>query len=184
MEVLGARDAFDVVIIGGGIAGNAVAATLARAGKGVLVLERTTVYRDRVLGEYFQPWGVAELRILGLFDTLVQAGGVVITRNVPYDETEQPAESEAAAVWFDKVLPDVPGGLSVGHPTTCEALAEAARAAGATILHGVARIELQLGSTPTVRYVLDSAERTACCRLMVGADGRESEIGSASCREG
>src|SRR5262245_21848928 len=170
------RDAFDVVIIGGGIAGNAVAATVARAGKKVLVLERSTVYRDRVLGEYFQPWGVAELRTLRLLDTLVQAGGVVIPGHVPYDETEQPAESEAAAVRFDKVIPDVPGGLSVGHPTTCEALAAAARVAGATVLRGVERIELQLGSTPTVRYVLDSAERTARCRLMVGADGRESAV--------
>jgi 2-polyprenyl-6-methoxyphenol hydroxylase-like FAD-dependent oxidoreductase len=110
------RDAFDVVIIGGGIAGNALAAVLARSGKSVLVLERATVYRDRVLGEYFQPWGVAELRTLGLFDMLTRAGGAVITRVVPYDETEEPAASEAAAVAFDKMIPGVPGGLSIAHP--------------------------------------------------------------------
>jgi flavin-dependent dehydrogenase len=45
------REAFEVIIIGGGIAGNALAAVLARAGKAVLVLERSTVYRDRVRGE-------------------------------------------------------------------------------------------------------------------------------------
>jgi 2-polyprenyl-6-methoxyphenol hydroxylase-like FAD-dependent oxidoreductase len=170
------RELFDVVVIGGGIAGNALAAVLARAGKSVLVLERSTVYRDRVLGEYFQPWGVAELRTLGLFDTLVQAGGVVITRHVPYDETEEPAESEAAVARFDKVIPDVPGGLSIGHPTTCEALACAAASAGARVVRGVERIELQLGGAPVVRYVRDAAERAARCRLLVGADGRESAV--------
>jgi 2-polyprenyl-6-methoxyphenol hydroxylase-like FAD-dependent oxidoreductase len=170
------RDAFDVVIIGGGIAGNAVAATLARAGKSVLVLERSTVYRDRVLGEYFQPWGVAELRTLGFFDMLTRAGGAVITRVVPYDETEEPAASEAAAVAFDKLLAGVPGGLSIAHPVTCEALAGAAVAAGARLLHGVERIELQLGRAPTVRYLADGAERMARCRLIVGADGRNSSV--------
>jgi len=82
---------FDVVIIGGGIAGNALAAVLARAGKSVLVLERSTVYRDRVRGEFFHAWGVAELLTLHLFETLMRAGGAVITRSVPYDETEEPA---------------------------------------------------------------------------------------------
>ncbi len=46
------RQAFDVVIVGGGIAGNALATMLARAGTAVLVLERSAVYRDRVRGEF------------------------------------------------------------------------------------------------------------------------------------
>src|SRR4029450_6571339 len=64
------RESFEVVVIGGGIAGNALATVLARAGKAVLVLERSTVYRDRVRGELFQPWGVAEARRLGLHEVL------------------------------------------------------------------------------------------------------------------
>jgi 2-polyprenyl-6-methoxyphenol hydroxylase-like FAD-dependent oxidoreductase len=171
-----ARDMVDLVIIGGGIAGNALAAVFARSGKSVLVLERATVYRDRVLGEYFQPWGVAELRTLGLFEMLTRAGGAVITRVVPYDETEEPAASEAAAVAFDKMIPGVPGGLSIAHPVTCEALAAAAVAAGARLVRGVERIELQREGAPTVRYLADGAERTARCRLIVGADGRNSSV--------
>ena len=51
------QETFEAVIIGGGIAGNALAAVLARAGRAVLVLERSTVYRDKVRGEIFHAWG-------------------------------------------------------------------------------------------------------------------------------
>ena len=51
---------YDVVIAGAGIGGSALATVLARAGLGVLVLEKETEYRDRVRGEWMAPWGVAE----------------------------------------------------------------------------------------------------------------------------
>ena len=50
----------DVVIVGGGIAGSALALVLARRGLEVTVLEQQTEYRDRVRGEVLVPWGVAE----------------------------------------------------------------------------------------------------------------------------
>ena len=164
------REASEGVIIGGGIAGNARAPVLARAGRGVLVLERSTVYRDRVRGELFQPWGVAEARRLGLDQVLMDAGGVHHTRFVPYDETVEPAE--AAPAPLDKILPDVPGSLGVGHPPTCEALGAAAAAAGARVLRGVTAVDVDLGSAPTVRYALNGVEHTATCRVVIGADGR------------
>jgi flavin-dependent dehydrogenase len=41
----------DVVIVGGGIAGSALATVLARGGHEVVLLERQSVYRDKVRGE-------------------------------------------------------------------------------------------------------------------------------------
>ncbi|MGJ3626820.1 SDR family NAD(P)-dependent oxidoreductase [Sphingomonas sp. MMS24-JH45] len=66
---------YDLIVVGGGIGGSALAAVMARAGKSVLLLEKSTAYEDRVRGEWIAPWGVAETRRLGLYDTLVAAGG-------------------------------------------------------------------------------------------------------------
>jgi 2-polyprenyl-6-methoxyphenol hydroxylase-like FAD-dependent oxidoreductase len=171
-----ARDVFDLVIIGGGIAGNALAAVMARAGKAVLVLERSTVYRDRVRGEGFHAWGVAEARRLGLQETLLGAGGAYHRRLVPYDETVTPSEAVAASIALDRVLADVPGTLGVGHPQACEALSVAAAASGARILRGVEKATAEAGRVPVVRYSLDGGAHSARCRLVVGADGRESVV--------
>jgi 2-polyprenyl-6-methoxyphenol hydroxylase-like FAD-dependent oxidoreductase len=167
---------FEVIIIGGGIAGNTLAAVLARAGRAVLVLERSSVYRDRVRGELFQPWGVAEARRLRLHEVLMRAGGVHHTRLVPYDETVEPAAAEAAVIALDTILPDVPGTLGVGHPPACEALGAAAMAAGAQVLQGVMVTAVEFGRAPIVRYVRDGVEYAARCRLVIGADGRTSMV--------
>jgi 2-polyprenyl-6-methoxyphenol hydroxylase-like FAD-dependent oxidoreductase len=78
-------DSFDVVIIGGGIAGSALAAQLAKAGKGVLVLEQQLTYKDKVRGETFCPWGVRELVRMGLDDVALAAGGEYASAQPAYD---------------------------------------------------------------------------------------------------
>jgi menaquinone-9 beta-reductase len=62
------KQAFDVIVVGGGLAGSALAGVLAQAGLGVLVVEREAGFRDRIRGELTWPWGVAEARELGLVD--------------------------------------------------------------------------------------------------------------------
>jgi choline dehydrogenase-like flavoprotein len=66
---------FDVITVGGGLAGSTLATELARAGHKVLVLERETRFKDRVRGENMLPWGVAAARRSGLVDDLLAAGG-------------------------------------------------------------------------------------------------------------
>jgi len=166
----------DVVVVGGGIAGSALATVLARHGLDVVVLERQTVYRDRVRGEVLCCWGVAELLRLDLEKALIDAGGHYATRGVPYDEVTDPAHAEAAATPLDRLLPGVPGAMDVGHPQACEGLTQAAAAAGARVLRGVDRLAVELGPRPTVRYHLDGTEHVLRCRLVVGADGRTSTV--------
>ena len=54
----------DVVVVGAGIGGSALATALAGDGLQVRVLEQTVEYEDRVRGESMMPWGVAEARAL------------------------------------------------------------------------------------------------------------------------
>ncbi len=170
------QETFDVIIIGGGIAGSALAAVLARTGRAVLVLERSTVYRDKVRGELFHAWGVAEAQRLGLYEGLIRSGGIHHTRFVPYDEILEPTDAEAASVALDSILPGVPGTLGVGHPSACEGLSTVAAAAGASVRRGVSDVDVQLESVPAVRYRVNGAERLGRCRLVIGADGRESAV--------
>lgn len=120
----------DVVVVGGGIAGSALAAALAGDGYQVLLLERQTVYRDKVRGEVINCWGVVELLELGLEECLLKAGGTYVDRFVGYDETVDPEVAQANAIPLDQMIPGIRGVLDVGHPEACEALATAAAEAG------------------------------------------------------
>ena len=63
---------YDLVTVGGGLAGAALARTMALRGAQVLVIERETRFRDRVRGEGMLPWGVREAKRLELKDLLVE----------------------------------------------------------------------------------------------------------------
>src|SRR5580698_7410656 len=171
---------YDLVIVGGGIGGSALAMVTARAGKSVLLLEASTVYEDRVRGEWIAPWGVAEVQRLGLYDLLMSAGGHHITRHITYDETVAPAVAEASPLPLNIFKPGVPGPLCLRHPVHCQTLFDAAGAAGATALRGVNVIQTIAGEHPQVTYELDGETVEAGARLLVGADGRTSQVREAA----
>ncbi len=165
---------FDVVIVGGGLAGSASASVLARAGLEVLVLERETAFRDRVRGEWLAPWGTLEVDTLGLrgvADSVEKAN--LITRHVGYDECTTPDEAERAVL---DIAAMIPGGgcLGIGHPQFQEAMLANAIREGATVRRGAGAVQVVAGVTPSVSYEIDRDSRTARCRLVIGADGRES----------
>ncbi|KAI9031382.1 squalene epoxidase-domain-containing protein [Hyaloraphidium curvatum] len=57
---------YECIVVGAGIVGAPLAATLARQGRRVLLIERDMREPDRIVGELMQPGGVAALRALGL----------------------------------------------------------------------------------------------------------------------
>lgn len=172
-------DRYDLIIVGGGIGGSALATVMARAGKSVLVLEQSEVFQDKVRGEWIAPWGVVEVKRVGLYDVLMAAGGHHVTRHVSYDESVPPPAAEAQAIPLGGFAPDVPGPLCLRHPVHCQALFDAAKAAGAEALRGVSVLEVHAGDAPRVVYEVGGERREASGRLLVGADGRTSQVREA-----
>jgi 2-polyprenyl-6-methoxyphenol hydroxylase-like FAD-dependent oxidoreductase len=171
----------DVVIVGGGIAGGALAVALARDGLGVTVLEATEEYEDRVRGETMMPWGVAEARELGVEQLMLDAGAHVVPAWVGYHAGTDPAEAEAAPIPVGTMVPGIPGSLNLRHPEACAVLVGAAAATGAEVHRGVRDVEVRLGETPSVRWRQgDDDTGELECRLVVGADGRASVVRRAA----
>ncbi|ELU04561.1 hypothetical protein CAPTEDRAFT_127930, partial [Capitella teleta] len=90
----------EVVIIGSGILGSAMAAVLAKDGRKVTVIERDLKEPDRIVGELLQPGGCIALRKLGLgeclegFDAHTIKGYVIHYEggkrvDIPYPETQE-----------------------------------------------------------------------------------------------
>jgi menaquinone-9 beta-reductase len=164
----------DVVIVGAGIGGSALAKALADDGLSVVVLEQSEAYEDRVRGESMMPWGVAEARTLGVEQVLLDAGAHIAPTWFDYHQPDRRDEIPAGIM-----IPDVPGSLNLRHPEACAALEQAARAAGATVRRGTRDLDLTFGNEPRVRWRDATGEHEVTCRIVVGADGRRSRVRKA-----
>lgn len=171
---------YDLVIVGGGVGGSSLAAVMAAAGRSVLLLEQSEVYQDRVRGEWIAPWGVVEVQRLGLYERLMAAGGHHLTRHITYDESLDPAIAEAGAMPLGMFKEGVPGPLCIRHPLHCQVLFDTAKAAGATALRGVRVTEISLGAEPGVTYEHAGELHAARGKLLIGADGRTSQVREAA----
>lgn len=68
----------DVVIVGAGILGTAIAIAFARRSRSVILLEKSLKEPDRIVGELLQPGGVAALEKLGLRECLEEIDACVV----------------------------------------------------------------------------------------------------------
>jgi 2-polyprenyl-6-methoxyphenol hydroxylase-like FAD-dependent oxidoreductase len=163
--------AFDLVIIGGGIAGCTLGRAMALSGAEVLIVEKELQYRDRIRGEVLLPWGSLEAQNLGIYDILLQS----CARESPYELFFLAGEATPAR-HFPSSTPGKTCVLSFFHPDMQEVLARAATQAGAEILRGATLKAIHRGQQHTLEVLVNGAVRTIAARLIVGADGRESNV--------
>ena len=159
----------DVAIIGGGIAGSALAMALRRQGLDVLLVEREASFRDRVRGEAIHPWGVREVDALGLRLLLQKAGAI----ELPYWTTYRDRVAAEPHAWASDV-PDSPPEISVSHPQLQEVLIEAAGKEGASVLRPATATPSREENGWAIDVSSDGTSATVHARLLVGADGKNS----------
>ena len=167
---------FDLIVIGGGLGGASVAYSLAAASVRVLVLERETVFRDRVRGDMVYPWGVAEARRLGLMDGVLDRVG----HSIPtWRATVKPLPGNDRDV--ASTSPSGETVIAFPHQRLQEALLAAAETAGAEVWRGAAAVGLEPAERPGGPVVVSvrrgrTANERVSGRLVVGADGRGSAV--------
>ncbi|MCD6056912.1 MAG: Salicylate hydroxylase [Thermomicrobiales bacterium] len=159
---------FDVIIVGGGIAGSTLGGVLARAGLGVVVVEKEARFRDRIRGEGTWPWGVAEAHRAGL-ECLLDMAGTVEVRAFKRFESGQPVET----VWERPAPEDIPG-MGFLHPRFQEAAFGWAEAQGATTIRPAKATRFSRNGRPSLSVTVDGGESELSARLIVGADGKLS----------
>lgn len=162
---------YDLVTVGGGLGGAALAGAMAARGAKVLVLERERRFADRVRGEVLLSWGVAELRDLGLYDNILRGGG----HPLPWVELYFLGAQVQRRDLVQTTAQNLPW-LAYYHPTMQEIVLAAAAAAGAEVRRGARVRGVRTGSAPAVSYEDDSGNAEVSARLVVGADGRGSTV--------
>lgn len=166
----------DVVVVGGRLAGCAVAAPLARAGKRVIVIDKMTFPSDQLSTHLLQPAGVSELskmgalpRIMALNPSLVRYTTMVADGVRSRERLRPAADGTDFGVCIPRDQQDV-------------CLVEAAREQGAEIREKCTFEELlwRAGRVSGVRYRDAAGEsHEIACSLVVGADGRRSNVAAA-----
>jgi menaquinone-9 beta-reductase len=162
---------YDLIIVGGGLAGSTLAKVMAESGARVLVLERERQFRDRVRGEGLHPWGVSEAKALNIYDRMMAAGA---------NEARWWARSLGGRPTnrrdFIETTSHRSGELTFSHPVMQSELIRLAEEAGAEIRRGALVRDVRTGSEPEVSVELDGIATRLTARLVVGADGRRSQV--------
>ena len=174
-------DSVDVVVVGGGIGGSSLAAVLAAGGLSVTVLERTTVFPDRVRGEMYVPWGVAIAEELGLLEPLLDAGAEFTTEWVWYDGAFPPEVAEGLGVHVPDAVPGSAGSSTSPTRRRARHSAITPRARAPACCRGVESIDIDLpGDRPCVTWYGESGAGALTADLLIGADGRSSAVRKAA----
>jgi geranylgeranyl reductase family protein len=164
--------AYDVIIVGAGPAGSALAIQLARRGYETLLLEKDRFPRDKVCGDFVSPRGLLFLRELGCLADVEAEGCVRIRKSTVYLNGRKLSEG------YLPHLPDHPAyGYAVPRERLDEIIFRRAQAAGASTVERCRVIDLEhrAGAVRIVANV-DGTTQAFDAHVIVGADGAQSTV--------
>ena len=169
----------DVLIVGGGIAGTALAARLAPLGWSIVLVERSAGVIDTARGDHLQPYTVELLDRWGILQRFMTDG----------------AEKRKGTVWKsvdgEVLLDGAVDGLGIPHPyylyLNHERISEvflsvAAENPGFRLLRP-ASFQTLVSADDAPKAILRGADKqtiTINAGMIVGADGRQSRVRSAA----
>ena len=161
----------EILVVGAGPAGSAVAAALAARGRDVLLVEASAHPRPKACAEYASPRIAEELHLLGLADpawrsdALPLAGMRVIRGDTAVDICYRDAGGPRSAWGLDRVTFDA---ALAAHAVAC-----GARLHERTTFEGVRRGE---GGVTGARLRAADGPIEVSCRVLIGADGARSRV--------
>ena len=175
----------DVVVVGAGPAGAATGILLAEHGLDVVVLERATLPRPKICGEYLSPEAVRLLDRLGVLKTLDAAGPAALAgmRITAPDGTTVVARYRALHTW----QPYRQYAMGVARETLDGALAERLRGLPLDFREDARVTDVLVDGAQVIG--VRGADRGQApleirARVVVGADGRHSVVAQRlGCRE-
>jgi len=164
---------YDVIVAGARVAGSSTAMLLARRGLRVLVLDPARQGSDTLSTHALMRGGVLQLSRWGILDA-VRAAGTPAVRSTTFHYGGNDVRVE--------IKPrDGVDALYAPRRTVLDlALTEAARQAGAEVVHGVSVSDVARDASGRVRGAVvagaDRKPRTVLADLVVGADGLRSDV--------
>lgn len=157
---------YDVIVVGGGIAGASLAQRVAKAGARVLVAEQETKFHDRIRGECLQPWGMGEARKLGVDGVLTACANEMKSVELVING-HQAAKRDLLAT-----TPQATGMWGFYHPRVQEELLSVAARAGAEVRRGTTVVDITTGPRPRAKLVQGSESVEVEGRLVTICAGR------------
>ncbi|KAJ5089149.1 hypothetical protein N7532_007833 [Penicillium argentinense] len=168
----------DIVIVGAGVLGCALAVALGRQGRSIILLEKSMKEPDRIVGELLQPGGVQALEQLGLRDCLEEIDAIEV-KGYYVTYFGEPVQLE-----YPKDTPSSPAplGRAFHHGRFVMKLREAALACpNVTVIETTATSLVMSSTKPSqvlgVECVTNDLKDCYFAQLTVAADGYASKFG-------